>query len=174
MDEQEIQFIAQARADINATHPTTDAYGGSLYDVHLRGVRGEVCFADRYRLGYERIRDVKRGSDGGFDFEVHFDRTPVTIDVKTRDTSGDDLLMPAYKFEPGKRCAHIIVLARNVGKRVTLIGFEHPLFVRIMRPVSLNVAGNTVVTHIRPWEEMRPMWQLDRLMRGCDELRKRA
>ena len=157
MSEKEIEFIAQARIDLNADMRNTDHYGPALAR-QICGVRGEVAFADKYGLGYEQIRAVRRGSDGGIDFEVFIGGVRLTFDVKTRDASGNDLLVKAEIFSFAT-CADYFVLAQCIDKRVTLIGWEDPKLVQCMRVEKLRVP-----THVRRLAELRPMRVLDNLM----------
>lgn len=157
MSEKEIEWIAQARIDLNADMRNTNHFGPALAR-QVTGVRGEVALADRYDLGYEQIRAVRRGSDGGIDFKVYVGGIELTFDVKTRDGSRDDLLVKAEKFSFAT-CADYFVLAQCIDKRVTFIGWEDPKLVQCMRAENLRV-----LTHVRPRAELRPMRVLDNLM----------
>jgi len=167
MSEREIEWIAQARIDLNRDMRNTDHYGPALAR-QISGVRGEVALADRYDLGYDQIRAVRRGSDGGIDFDVSINGVRLTFDVKTRDASGNDLLVKAEKFTFAT-CADYFVLAQCIDKRVTFIGWEDPKLVLCMRVSKLRVP-----THVRPFAELRPMRVLDNLMRQRDREAKSA
>lgn len=168
MSEREIAWIAQARIDLNKDMRNTHHFGPALAR-QVAGVRGEVAFADEYDLGYEQIRKVREGSDGGIDFEVYINGVRLTFDIKTRDSNrGDDLLVPEEKFSFAT-CADYFVLARCIDKRVTFLGWEDPKLVQCMRVRKL-----TVPTHVRRLVELRPIRVLKNLMLQRDQLARSA
>lgn len=165
MSDEEIERIATARYEINKNQK--NQFYRQPLDCHRTGVIGEAAFADLYRLGYEQIRRLREGSDGGYDFEVFFNghTARLTFDIKTRATTWSDLLVPTVKFKFG-RCADYMVLARCPrGKAVEFLGWEDP---KIVAAMPVQTEKFSAPTHVRELKDLHSMERLHPIMMQHD------
>lgn len=97
-----------------------DGSAGEL-EVHVRGVYGEIAFANLFDVGLDTKARIS--GDGGIDFQF---TSGLTIDVKTRSETGRDLALYSPTL-PG-RSAHVYVLAWKLTRRCfVLAGWTTPL-----------------------------------------------
>lgn len=90
-------------------------------EVHVRGVYGEIAFANLFDLNLDSKARIS--GDGGIDFQF---TSGLTIDVKTRSDTGRDLALYTPTL-PG-RCAHVFVLCWKITRRCyKLIGWTSPV-----------------------------------------------
>jgi hypothetical protein len=87
-------------------------------ETHVRGLKGEIAFADFY--GLKPDLQIRPEGDGGVDFEVEWLGDDVTVDVKTTTYTGNPGLLVR---ENAANRADRYVLAIVDGTEVRLVGF---------------------------------------------------
>jgi hypothetical protein len=93
----------------------------SELEVHVRGVYGEIAFANLFEVGLDTKARIN--GDGGIDFQF---TSGLTIDVKTRSQPGRDLALFSPTL-PG-RSAHVFVLCWRITRRTyQLAGWTTPV-----------------------------------------------
>ena len=93
----------------------------SELEVHIRGVYGEIAFANLFDVGLDTKARIS--GDGGIDFQF---TSGLTIDVKTRSQPSRDLALFAPTL-PG-RSAHVFVLCWRITRRsYQLAGWTTPV-----------------------------------------------
>ncbi len=121
------------------------------------GIKAEVAFGQL--VGLDPDYTLKPKGDGGIDFTTTLGGRTVTIDVKGART-------PIYLFLKEKdahQAADIMVLARVTGDEVWFLGWEHK---SIMLAMPVRDFGYGIRNYFRHYSELRPIWQLVKLLRG--------
>jgi hypothetical protein len=111
---------ARARDDSYDDSPvkTTKALNMDKGETHVRGLKGEIAFAEFY--GLQPDLQIRPEGDGGVDFEVEWLGSDVTVDVKTTTYQENPGLLVR---ENAANRADRYVLAIVDGTEVRLVGF---------------------------------------------------
>ena len=121
------------------------------------GVMGEVAFSRWSGLTADLV--PRPSGDGGFDFSVMVATRTLTIDVKTSRKPINLLL----KCNSVSKCADILVFAHVLDAEVRFLGWEHKSMM-LISPVDDFGYGFAMRCHYRHNTELRPMWQLKKLI----------
>jgi hypothetical protein len=128
--------------------------------INRVGAMGELGVSKRFGVPMPDV--VDGGGDGGVDFRVTFPRRVVTMDVKTREQLPTHYLMvPEDKINNGS--AEILILCQQLDeRRIRLLGWECKSILALEPPRDV---GYKRLTYCRPVGELRPMFQLDYLLK---------
>jgi hypothetical protein len=126
------------------------------------GIMGEIAFGQWSGLTANLV--PRPSGDGGFDFSITVAKRTLTIDVKTSRKPLNLLL----KCNSVSKCADILVFSHVLEMEVRFLGWEHKSMM-LISPVDDFGYGFAMRCHYRHNTELRPMWQLKKLIERSKE-----
>jgi hypothetical protein len=136
---------------------TTERFFEDTAHENTIGVAAELAFAQW--SGLPADLEVRPHGDGCKDFRFIAGPRVLSIDVKAAK-------LPVYlllKTADAERAADILVLAGFDAGKISFLGWDHKTMM-LVSPV--REFGYGITSHFRHHSELRPMWQLQRLIKS--------
>lgn len=158
IDPEQARIVGERRqmGHVSANNSSPRFYKDMFHEDVL-GAKGEIAFATWSGLPADTV--VRPYGDKGIDFRFTVGGRTLTVDVKAARTPFN-LFVKEHEIS---RCADILVLARVEEDEVWFLGWEHK---SMMLVAPRKDFGKDIVNYYRHYSELRPMWQLKKLLAG--------